>query len=175
MRIKHNAAIASTICWYWHASKRLMEYHYIIRSNNWCIFYSRSMSQPSSRTMSPMSRSMESTLSWLYGIRLDKKITIVSDLYHTQIRMLSWSVSPLTLPIPLITFRRRYDPTDDSICYHHDKMITDTCLNSGSPKSSISARASQSSSLDARRICATTQKPLRNYTRPTKPRSQKIR
>lgn len=56
-----------------------------------------------------MSRLMESTLSWLYGIRLDKKITIVSDLYHTPIRTLSWSVSPLTLPIPLITSRRRYD------------------------------------------------------------------
>ena len=47
---------------------------------------SRSMSPPSSRTTSPMSRLMENMSSWRYGIRLAKKITTVFDLSPTPIR-----------------------------------------------------------------------------------------
>ena len=60
-----------------------------------------------SRTTSPMSRSMESTLSSLYGIRQAKKTMTVSDPSATPTHTSSSSVSPLTLQIPLITFRRR--------------------------------------------------------------------
>ena len=62
----------------------------------------------SSRTTSPMSRSMESMLSSLYGIQLDRRTTTVSDPSATQTPTSFSSVLPLTLQIPLITSRRRY-------------------------------------------------------------------
>jgi hypothetical protein len=59
----------------------------------------RSTSQPFSKTMLPMSKLMESMLSWLCGILLVKKITIDYDLFRIQILMSSWSALQLTLQI----------------------------------------------------------------------------
>ena len=60
-----------------------------------------------SRTTSPMSRSMESTLSSLYGIQLDRRTMTVSDPSATPTHTSFLSVSPSTPQIPLITSRRR--------------------------------------------------------------------
>jgi hypothetical protein len=100
----------------------------------------RCMSQLSSRTMSPMSKSMESTSNWPCGTQLARKTTTAFVRCHTQIPTSSSSASPSTLLTRLTTSKRRYGSTTHLIS---QSKISDK-TRSGFLKSCTSAKVSQS-------------------------------